>query len=193
MGTDANNSPRNVYARFGKPAFDRTVGLVLALVTFPAMLTLLAVSWAAFGWPPLQRVTRIGRNRRHFNLYRINTRRDHRTDLRGRQLRISRWLRRTSLDELPQLWNVVLGQMSLVGPRPIDPAEAFELDATSARRHRMRPGVTGPWQISARGDGRPLTDHVSIDLMYVERLSLTMDLAILARTVPALIKRREEV
>ena len=118
METDVTASPRSVYTRLGKPLLDRLAGLVLALITLPVLVVLLVMALAAFGWPPLLRTSRIGRNDTRFNLYRINTRKDYQTDLRGRNLRFSLWLRRTSLDELPQLWNVALGHMSLVGPRP---------------------------------------------------------------------------
>ena len=193
MGTAPHTSHSSIYARFGKPLLDRTLGLVLALLTLPVVLALVLISWVAFGWPALQRLQRVGRNRKQFNLYRVNTSRTHQIDLRGRRLRLSRWLRSTSLDELPQLWNVVLGHMSLVGPRPIEPARAQALDPETARRHRVRPGVTGPWQVEARGDGRDLADHLSVDLRYVERLSLGTDLSILARTIPSLLLDREEM
>ena len=182
-----------LYARFGKPILDRVLGLILAILTLPVVVVLLVMSWIAFGWPPLVRVSRTGRGRRRFNLYRVNTRKDYQTDLRGRHLRLSSLLRSTSLDELPQLWNVVLGHMSLVGPRPIDPVTALQFEKDAARRHSARPGVTGPWQLEARGDGRNLTDHIALDLAYVENISFLTDLGLLLRTVPALFRHREEV
>ncbi len=193
MATDGNNSPAGIYARIGKPILDRLVGLIVAILTLPVVAVLLAMAWIAFGWPPLARVSRAGRGGKRFNLYRVNTRKDHQTDLRGRHLRLSSFLRSTSLDELPQLWNVVLGHMSLVGPRPLDPVMALRLEKDSARRHTARPGVTGPWQLEARGDGRHLTDHLALDLAYVDTISLIGDLAILIRTLPALFRAREEI
>ncbi|NNF09538.1 MAG: sugar transferase [Acidimicrobiia bacterium] len=193
METDVTTSPTDTYARFFKPLLDRAIGLVLALATLPIVLVLLAMSWSAFGWPPVERVARIGKNGRRFNLYRVNTRKDHQTDLRGRPLRLSRWLRRTSLDELPQLWNVALGHMSLVGPRPLNPIEAAQLDGTVGDRNLVRPGLTGPWQVEARGDGRVLADNHHVDLGYLEDLSFRSDLAVLLATLPALFRRREQV
>lgn len=172
---------------------DRVLGLVLAILTLPVVLVLLFLSWSSFGWPPLARLPRVGRDRQPFNLLRVNTEKTNRTDLRGRPLRLSRWLQSTSLDELPQLWNVVLGHMSLVGPRPLHPAQATALDQAAGHRHRARPGVTGPWQVTARGDGRSLAEDLTIDLTYVENLSLRGDLGILARTLPALLRDREDV
>jgi lipopolysaccharide/colanic/teichoic acid biosynthesis glycosyltransferase len=190
METDVNTS---FYARFGKPLLDRLVGLILAILTLPLVAVLLVMAWITFGWPPLSRQSRMGRGGRRFNLYRINTRKDYQTDLRGRNLRMSNWLRSTSLDELPQLWNVVLGHMSLVGPRPLDPVTALQLEQDAARRHGARPGLTGPWQLEARGDGRDLLEHIEVDLAYVEGISFGTDLVLLARTVPTLFRRREEV
>jgi lipopolysaccharide/colanic/teichoic acid biosynthesis glycosyltransferase len=178
------------YIRYGKPALDRLIGLTLALVTLPALLVLLAVSWAEFGWSPLEGEPRLGKGRT-FILYRINTSNRSGTDLRGRPLRVSTFLRRTSLNELPQLWNVVLGHMSLVGPRPIDPRSIAELPAGVGFRHETRPGLTGPWQVDARGDGRNVADRTAMDLEYVRHISLGTDLSLLLRTVPALIRRRE--
>ena len=193
METNGNPPAAGVYVRFGKPILDRLLGLLLAIITLPVVAVLLVMAWIAFGWPPLARVTRTGRGDRRFNLYRINTRKDYQTDLRGRHLRLSSLLRSTSLDELPQLWNVVLGHMSLVGPRPLDPVTALQLEKDAARRHGARPGLTGPWQLEARGDGRRLTDHISLDLEYLENISFFSDLILLIRTVPVLFRRREEV
>ncbi len=193
MKTDLDRAQLSAYARFAKPILDRIGGLVLTVLTLPLVLVLITMSWVAFGWAPVERVARMGRNGRRFNLYRVNTRKDHQTDLRGRQLRLSRWLRSTSLDELPQVWNVTLGHLSLVGPRPLDPVTASELNGEVTRRHLVRPGLTGPWQLHARGDGRILTEHLAVDLDYLDRVSLLTDLGILLRTLPALIRHREQV
>ena len=100
-----------------------------------------------------------------------------------------RFLRRTSLDELPQLWNVLKGEMSLVGPRPAPPREVAGYDMWHRRRLSMKPGITGLWQVSARRlddfDGR-----AELDLSYIDRWSLWLDLKILARTVPAALEGR---
>jgi len=111
-----------------------------------------------------------------------------------RVTRIGRFLRRTSLDELPQLWNVIRGEMSLVGPRPhaigmlTNGAEASKLVETYAHRHRMKPGLTG-WA-AVNGSRGPVDTpeavrrRVTLDLEYVERQSIWLDLAIMARTLP---------
>jgi exopolysaccharide biosynthesis polyprenyl glycosylphosphotransferase len=103
--------------------------------------------------------------------------------------RTGRWLRRTSLDELPQLWNVLLGEMSLVGPRPPLPREVADYDVWHRRRLSMKPGITGLWQVSARREA-DFDRWVEIDLDYIDRWSLWLDLKIMLRTIPALVQGR---
>lgn len=107
-----------------------------------------------------------------------------------RVTRIGRILRATSLDELPQLFNVLRGDMSLVGPRPVPSAELFERYGDAATIYmRVRPGLTGPWQISGRSD-LDYGDRVALDIGYVNAPSLLNDLRILVLTVPAVLLRR---
>ena len=99
---------------------------------------------------------------------------------------VGRFLRRTSLDELPQFWNVLTGSMSLVGPRPPLPREVAEYDIWHRRRLSMKPGITGLWQIEARHE--PDFDRwVEHDLIYIDGWSIWLDVKILLRTVPALL------
>jgi len=99
---------------------------------------------------------------------------------------VGRLLRRYSIDELPQLWNVVRGDMSIVGPRPPLPAEVDEYHDAVNRRLRVRPGLTGLWQVSGRAD-LPWDESVKLDLRYVDNWSLAMDLMILWKTGRAVI------
>jgi len=94
---------------------------------------------------------------------------------------LGRWLRRLSLDELPQLFNVLGGSMSLVGPRPPLPNEVARYDTSVSRRLLVKPGLTGLWQISGRSD-LPWEESVRLDLRYVENWSLALDLLILWKT-----------
>jgi exopolysaccharide biosynthesis polyprenyl glycosylphosphotransferase len=106
-----------------------------------------------------------------------------------RVTRVGRALRRSSLDELPQLWNVLIGQMSLVGPRPPLPAEVKDYDLWHRRRLSMKPGMTGLWQVRDRRTPR-FDQWVASDLEYIDRWSLWLDLTILFRTIPAALDGR---
>lgn len=103
-----------------------------------------------------------------------------------RVTRVGRWLRRTSIDELPQLLNVLLGQMSLVGPRPFLPEDSAHIRGWASRRYSVRPGVTGLWQVSGRND-LTFDDMCRLDHLYVACWSFGLDLRILARTVRAVL------
>jgi lipopolysaccharide/colanic/teichoic acid biosynthesis glycosyltransferase len=101
---------------------------------------------------------------------------------------IGRVLRRWSIDELPQLLNVLRGDMSMVGPRPPLPAEVAQYGAWELRRLRIRPGLTGVWQVSGRSDV-PFDEAVKLDLFYIENWSLGTDVWLLAKTIPAVLRR----
>ena len=157
------------------------------------------------GAPVLFRQTRVGLHGRPFTIYKFRTmvvgaeeRLDEVRHLNERQgaafktsddpriTPVGRWLRRTSVDELPQLWNVLTGSMSLVGPRPPLREEVAEYDIWHRRRLSMKPGITGLWQVEARHD--PDFDRfVEHDLVYIDGWSIWLDLKILLKTVPALL------
>jgi len=104
--------------------------------------------------------------------------------------RLGAILRRTSLDELPQLWNVLRGDMSLVGPRPLPLRDVSNFnEGWLMRRFSVFPGITGLWQVSGRSD-IPFDDWIQLDLAYIDRWSLRLDLWIMARTVPAVLTGR---
>jgi len=101
---------------------------------------------------------------------------------------VGRWLRRFSIDELPQLWNVLCGHMSLVGPRPLPLAETQAMPLPrDHRRYSVLPGLTGLWQVSGRSDLEDFAEWVRLDLEYIDGWSLWLDLRILARTVPVVL------
>ena len=105
-----------------------------------------------------------------------------------RVTRAGRWLRRTSLDELPQLFNVLVGDMSLVGPRPAVPSEVAQYADWQRARLEAFPGITGLWQVSGRSH-LSFEEMVRLDIEYVERRSFLLDMAILLRTVPVVLTR----
>jgi lipopolysaccharide/colanic/teichoic acid biosynthesis glycosyltransferase len=105
-----------------------------------------------------------------------------------RVTRAGRWLRRLSLDELPQLLNVMGGRMSLVGPRPLPLRDVDLMPAAHLRRHTVLPGITGPWQVSGRSR-LTYDDMIELDLDYIDNWSLWRDVSILVRTVRAVLQR----
>ena len=197
------------YARRpGKRAFD-LVGAGLGLVLLAPVLGVIALAIRLDdGGPVLFRQTRVGRGGAHFSICKFRTmcvdaelrlaalRAEH--DGTGplfklhddpRVTRVGRFLRRTSLDELPQLWNVLVGEMSLVGPRPGLPSEVELYRDFDDRRLLVTPGITGLWQVSGRSD-LDWAEGVRLDQYYVENWSFLHDIVILARTVPSVLRSR---
>jgi lipopolysaccharide/colanic/teichoic acid biosynthesis glycosyltransferase len=192
------------YERLFKPALDRIVAGVLLLVLAPLMAVFALAVAATLGRPMLYRQTRVGLGGAPFEMLKFRTmrpcrrqsdggyvgperRRTHKSPSDPRLTRLGRVLRRYSLDELPQLWNVVRGDMSLVGPRP----ELVEIVARyqpwQHRRHAVKPGITGLWQVTERAaNGGRMHECTRTDLHYIDDLSFGTDVRILLRTVPSL-------
>ena len=185
------------------------VGAVVALTLLsPIMLVAAAAIIAADGTPVLYRQERVGRNGRPFRVVKFRSMvrdADRRlaalqasNEIHGhafkmtddpRVTRFGRILRKTSIDELPQLWNVLKGEMSLVGPRPPLLTEVANYDIWHRRRLAMKPGITGLWQVSARREAE-FDQWVRLDIDYIDRWSLVLDLKIMLQTVPALFEGR---
>ena len=180
---------RGLYARFGKRLLDISLGLILAILTLPIQIAVMVLSLVLFGRSPIVALPRFGRSDLPFRMLRIPT--TPRTT-RGiwTWLRLGEGLRRWGLDELPQLWNVVMGQMSLVGPRPFGLDESHELKDWRQHRRWIKPGITGLRQVESRANGGALEDTAYFDIQYIDRLSMGMDVRILART-PSIIGRRD--
>lgn len=167
-------------------------GLVLLA---PLLLGLAALVRVFLGSPVLFRQERPGLGGRLFRLYKFRTMRDA-LDAAGRplpdELRLTafgRWLRASSLDELPELWNVLRGDMSLVGPRPLLVEYLPLYSAEQARRHEVRPGLTGWAQVNGR-NAQSWEDRLAMDVWYIEHRSLALDLLILRMTLAAVLFAR---
>jgi len=106
-----------------------------------------------------------------------------------RVTRIGRFIRKASIDELPQLWNVLVGNMSLVGPRPPVPGEVAKYSAFERQRLMVKPGITCIWQVSGRSD-IPFSDQVRLDIQYIVKRSIKLDISLLLRTIPAVLFAR---
>lgn len=175
-----------------KRAIDIVLGGAGLLLSAPVQILVAAVVLVVHGRPVLFRQPRPGLNGEVFELAKFRTMRQpdrtHVSDAE-RLTRTGRWLRSTSLDELPSLWNVVRGDMSLVGPRPLLVAYLERYSPEQARRHEVRPGVTGLAQISGR-NALSWDDRLALDVEYVERRNLRLDVAIVARTFVAVLRRQ---
>lgn len=196
------------WPRYVKAVIDRVGAAVLLVPVLPLLVLLVVVIRLDSPGPALFRQTRTGYGGRPFTMFKLRTMAVGAEEMlpalshldRGsgpmvklsadpRVTRVGRLLRRLSLDELPQLWNVLRGEMSLVGPRPALPCEVAQYDARARRRLDVKPGLTGPWQVG----GRATLDwerSIGLDLAYVDGWSLHGDLAVLVRTIGAVVGGR---
>ncbi len=178
---------------------------VIALLS-PVMAVIALLVKLYDGGPILYRHTRVGHRGREFSCYKfrsmapnadavkstiqkLNDHDDHRTFKMRNDPRVTplgRLLRKASLDELPQLWNIIVGDMSLVGPRPPVPAEVAAYSPADMERLSVKPGLTCIWQVSGRSN-IPFPEQLQMDLEYIENRSLLLDLKLIARTVPAVL------
>jgi lipopolysaccharide/colanic/teichoic acid biosynthesis glycosyltransferase len=198
---------RGIYARSIKPAMDRAFAPIIAVLALPLCLVIAAIVRVTMGKGVLFKQMRVGKDGEPFEVVKFRTmrhdrrraqkpidiadrRRTHKHPNDPRHTRVGRFLRQSSLDELPQLLNVMRGEMSLIGPRPELVELVEKYPEWQHARHAVRPGMTGLWQISARGE-KSMQECVDIDLDYVEQVSMWLDLrTALATPIAALGKRR---
>jgi lipopolysaccharide/colanic/teichoic acid biosynthesis glycosyltransferase len=194
--------------RLGKRVFDVVGSGALLVLTAPVLAGAAIAIKATSPGPVFFRQARVGRGECHFNVLKLRTMvvdQERVVDLRlieslardgvlakseddPRITRVGRFLRRTSIDELPQLWNVFVGDMSLIGPRPLIPFMLEPYPDLRRARSVVRPGITGLWQVSKRSDNTTAIGMADADLEYVARPGFRRDFAILVRTVPAILK-----
>lgn len=181
---------------------DLLIVSVLLLILSPLLLLcVLAVRWSSAG-PVLFRQRRLGRCGQPFRLLKFRSMTHNAPDLRNpdgsaytggddpRVTRVGRVLRKTSLDELPQLWNVLRGDMSLVGPRPDQVDQIRFYTETEKRKLNVKPGITGLAQINGRNN-MSWECRKALNVVYVDRQSFWLDLSILAKTIPYVLLRRD--
>jgi exopolysaccharide biosynthesis polyprenyl glycosylphosphotransferase len=197
-----------VWARLSKRALDVTVAATALIVLIPLFLIVAIAIRLDSPGPVLFRQARCGRSERLFTflkfrgmvadaearlpeLLALNEAAGPLFKMRNdpRLTRVGRLIRRTSLDELPQLWNVLRGEMSLVGPRPPLPSEVENYAPWQHRRLMALPGITGPWQVSGRSE-LGFDDMVQLDIDYIENWSLFKDLIILTQTIIVVLSTR---
>lgn len=202
----ASELPSGTYLNHIKPVLDRVIGLLLLVLAVPVLAVIALFVVLAIGRPIFYSQTRIGHNGEPFRLHKFRTmlpdrrrsqngfggkdrRSNHKSPEDPRHTGIGRYLRSSRLDELPQLWNVVKGDMSLVGPRPEVPSEVAKYEDWQHRRHVVKPGITGLWQISEQ-NGKPMRECTELDLEYLERIGFFEDMGILLRTPLAMLGKK---
>ncbi|NNC38839.1 MAG: sugar transferase [Hyphomonadaceae bacterium] len=195
-----------------KRIFDITLAFILSLILAPLLLVICASIKLADGGPAIFKQKRIGRNGEVFRCWKFRTMivnsdevlnkvlaedpraaaewdEDHKLRNDPRVTAMGCFLRKTSLDELPQLWNILKGEMSLVGPRPIVESEVKKYGRFFRAYISVSPGVTGLWQVSGRND-TGYAERVRMDVEYVNNYSIWTDLKIIMMTVPAVLSTR---
>src|SRR3954464_7490717 len=191
---------------FIKRTLDITVSLFFLVLLSPLFLLIALLVWLEDGGPVFFAQTRVGQFGREFKMYKIRSMclnaeqrlkellelNQHKEGVTfklkndPRITRVGRWLRKFSCDELPQFYNVLVGDMSLVGPRPPVPREVAKYTLAQRRRLAMKPGITCIWQVSGRSE-IDFSGQVKLDVTYIESQSFWTDVKILVRTVPAVI------
>jgi lipopolysaccharide/colanic/teichoic acid biosynthesis glycosyltransferase len=183
----------SLYGTIGKRILDVTLSAAGLLITLPLILLVAIAIRATLGSPILFSQQRPGLDGRPFVLYKFRSMIDARARDGApladetRLTAIGKWLRKLSLDELPQLWNVLKGDMSLVGPRPLLMEYLPLYNARQARRHTVRPGITGWAQVKGR-NALSWEEKFNLDIWYVDHLSFSMDLHILALTALRIVR-----
>ena len=184
-----------LYRRRGKRLLDVAVAAAGLVLTSPVQAAAALVVGRDLGSPVLFRQQRPGFGGRPFTLVKFRTMRDSRVvpglaqSDAERLTPLGRWLRATSIDELPELWNVLRGDMSLVGPRPLLLEYLDRYTPEQARRHEARPGLTGLAQVSGRNK-LSWSEKFALDVWYVDNMSIRLDLWIMWRTIRTVATRR---
>ncbi len=187
------SNTHRLYRRFGKRALDLAISVPAILVCVPLLTVAATIVRLDSPGPILFKQKRLGRHGRTFVVYKLRTMIDrprfNTYEIVGRDAEVTRvgyWLRRFKIDELPQLFNVIKGDMSLVGPRPPLPSQLAQYDARVRRRLTVRPGLTGLAQVCG-GIHLPWPERWEYDVYYADHLSFRLDLWILWRTLAVIL------
>ena len=189
---------KGVYERYIKRAMDFTLALIVLLILSPFVLLIFILIRIKLGGPVIFKQERPGRNEKIFTMYKFRTMTDAK-DENGeflpdtvRLTKFGRFLRSTSIDELPELWNIIRGDMSIVGPRPLLVRYLDVYNEKERLRHTVRGGLTGLAQISGR-NAISWEDKFAHDVLYIEHITFRKDMAIIFRTAFKLFRRVNDV
>ena len=197
---------RVVYMRWIKRALDIAGALALLVILSPLILLIMAAVRIESSSNLIFRQDRVGKDGGIFTIYKFCTmipdrrarqtpflgaerRKQHKTPKDPRVTRVGALLRRTSLDELPQIFNVLKGEMSFIGPRPELPSIVARYEPWQHERHLVRPGLSGWWQVTGRSE-LPMHENTELDIYYVQFCTLLLDVQIFVKTFGALVRRR---
>ena len=202
LTTATPGSLDSAYLRWVKPLFDASAAFVGLVLLLPVAALVALVVRIDLGKGVFFRQRRVGMRGREFTVLKFRTmlnaapagapsgscpEHGHKCPNDPRHTTTGKLLRKLSLDEIPQLVNVLRGEMSLVGPRPELPEIVGQYEPWQHERHKVKPGLTGLWQVTERGNGKLMCQSTTPDVVYARTVSLRTDLSILARTVPAML------
>lgn len=206
-----DDTPKTGYQKYGKRSCDIGGAILGLLLLWPILLVLAILIACDSRGGIFYRQQRVGRGGKLFTLYKFRTMVSDAEKLQvtlaetneaagpffkvkadPRITKVGHWLRIYSLDELPQLWNVLRGDMSLVGPRPSLASEVEQFETWMCQRYNARPGLSGLWQVTPHKNDLCLEEWIQLDLEYVEHMSLREDLSIIVRTVQVVFSHENE-
>ena len=183
-----------MYQKYFKKLFDIILSLSLIISLFPVMVLIFFLVWITIGFP-IFRQKRPGLNSKVFTLYKFKTLYDssNSTSQKKRQNKMGNFLRKTGLDELPQLFNVLKNNMSLVGPRPLLVEYLKKYSSYEKKRHLVKPGITGLAQVNPDPSGVKLwKKSIKLDIHYVTNVNFSLDIQILFKTVGLILFKKKQ-
>ena len=187
---------KNIYIKYIKRFIDIIISFAFMICFFWIYILLAILVKLKLGRPVIFRQKRPGLNEKIFTMYKFRTMTDEKDEQgnllsdKDRLTKFGKFLRSTSLDEIPELWNVIKGEMSLVGPRPLLVSYLAKYNEYEKRRHEVRPGITGWAQINGRNN-TTWSDRFKNDIYYVENVSFLLDIKIVTQTFLKVIRRKD--
>lgn len=180
-----------MYRSFRKPILDFIISLVLIIILLPLILIVALITLIHLGFPIIDvRIPREGKNKEPFKMYKFRTRIYDTNDKWGRKTKLSSFIDKTKLNELPQLFNVLIGNMSMVGPRAFICGETLPNVKIDEKRYLVKPGITGMAQVYGN-ENITHKEKLSYDVIYYDNMSFLLDLKILLKTPIYIIKQKK--